>query len=210
MKDGYEKINKENILFALVKLYDIKKFFNEGISLLEKAKLEPKNENNHEIYIYLIKEYINIDNIDKALSECDEGIKRFQNIDEFYILNTDLLSLKNKDNEEEKKKNLEKAANILRNGIKIIPQSHKLYIKLSDVLYQIGQYNQARAILDKGINSPCNENCALLYKEQILLEIKLGNLNVAKNLLNKALKKFKETKDENIFQEIEKAIDETI
>jgi len=50
----------------------------------------------------------------------------------------------------------------------------------------------------------------LLYKEQILLEIKLGNLNVAKNLLNKALKKFKETKDENIFQEIEKAIDETI
>ena len=61
MKDGYEKINKENILFALVKLYDIKKFFNEGISLLEKAKLEPKNENNHEIYIYLIKEYINID-----------------------------------------------------------------------------------------------------------------------------------------------------
>ena len=118
--------------------------------------------------------------------------------------------MKNKDNEEEKKKNLEKAANILRNGIKLIPQSHKLYIKLSDVLYQIGQYNQARAILDKGINSPNNENCALLYKEQILLEIKLGNLNIAKNLLYKTLKKFKDIKDEKIFQDLEKEINETL
>ena len=210
LKDGYQKINKENILFALVKLYDIKKLYNESISLLEKAKAEPKNENNHEIYIYLIKEYINIENINKALLESEEGIKRFQNIDEFYLLNADLLSLKNKNNEEEKNKNLEKASIILRNGIKIIPESEKLYIKLSDILYQIGQFNQARAILDKGLSSKNNENCALLYKEQILLENKLGNLNIAKNLLYKALKKFKDTKDENIFQELDKEINENI
>ena len=210
LKDGYQKINKENILFALVKLYDIKKLYNESISLLEKAKAEPKNENNHEIYIYLIKEYINIENINKALLESEEGIKRFQNIDEFYLLNADLLSLKNKNNEEEKNKNLEKASIILRNGIKIIPESEKLYIKLSDILYQIGQFNQARAILDKGLSSKNNENCALLYKEQILLENKLGNINIAKNLLYKALKKFKDTKDENIFQELDKEINENI
>ena len=73
------------------------------------------------------------------------------------------------------------AANILRNGIKLIPNSYKLYIKLSDVLYQVGQYNQARAILDKGLGNKNNENCALLYKEQILLEVKLGNKNIARN-----------------------------
>ena len=215
LKEGYNKINKENILFALVKLYDIKKSFNESISLLEKEKenLDKKNnnnQNNYEIYIYLIKEYINIQNIEKALIECDEGIKKFKNIDEFYLLNTDLLLLKKTENEEEKNKNLEKAANILKNGIKLIPESYKLYIKLSDILYQIKQYNQARAILDKGIAIKKNENCALLYKEQILLENKLGNKNVAKNLLYKALKKFKDTKDENIFQEIENELNENI
>ena len=208
--EGYKKINKENILFALVKLYDIKKSFNESISLLEKEKEDKKNKNNHEIYIYLIKEYINIENIQKALLECDEGIKKFKNIDEFYLLNTDLLLLKKINNEEEKNKNLELAANILRNGIKLIPESYKLYIKLSDVLFQIKQYNQARAILDKGIFIKNNENCALLYKEQILLENKIGNKNVAKNLLYKALKKFKNTKDENIFQEIENELNENI
>jgi len=208
--EGYKKINKENILFALVKLYDIKKSFNESISLLEKEKEDKKNKNNHEIYIYLIKEYINIENIEKALLECDEGIKKFKNIDEFYLLNTDLLLLKKINNEEEKNKNLELAANILRNGIKLIPESYKLYIKLSDVLFQIKQYNQARAILDKGIFIKNNENCALLYKEQILLENKIGNKNVAKNLLYKALKKFKNTKDENIFQEIENELNENI
>ena len=208
--EGYKKINKENILFALVKLYDIKKSFNESISLLEKEKEDKKNKNNHEIYIYLIKEYINIENIEKALLECDEGIKKFKNIDEFYLLKTDLLLLKKINNEEEKNKNLELAANILRNGIKLIPESYKLYIKLSDVLFQIKQYNQARAILDKGIFIKNNENCALLYKEQILLENKIGNKNVAKNLLYKALKKFKNTKDENIFQEIENELNENI
>ena len=208
--EGYKKINKENILFALVKLYDIKKSFNESISLLEKEKEDKKNKNNHEIYIDLIKEYINIENIEKALLECDEGIKKFKNIDEFYLLNTDLLLLKKINNEEEKNKNLELAANILRNGIKLIPESYKLYIKLSDVLFQIKQYNQARAILDKGIFIKNNENCALLYKEQILLENKIGNKNVAKNLLYKALKKFKNTKDENIFQEIENELNENI
>ena len=215
LKEGYNKINKENILFALVKLYDIKKSFNESISLLEKEKenLDKKNnnnQNNYEIYIYLIKEYINIQNIEKALIECDEGIKKFKNIDEFYLLNTDLLLLKKTENEEEKNKNLEKAANILKNGIKLIPESYKLYIKLSDILYQIKQYNQARAILDKGIAIKKNENCALLYKEQILLENKLGNKNVAKNLLYKALKKFKDTKDENIFKDIENELNENI
>ena len=215
LKEGYNKINKENILFALVKLYDIKKSFNESISLLEKEKenLDKKNnnnQNNYEIYIYLIKEYINIQNIEKALIECDEGIKKFKNIDEFYLLNTDLLLLKKTENEEEKNKNLEKAANILKNGIKLIPESYKLYIKLSDILYQIKQYNQARAILDKGIAIKKNENCALLYKEQILLENKLGNKHVVKNLLYKALKKFKNTKDENIFQEIENELNENI
>ena len=208
--EGYKKIDKENILFALVKLYDIKKSFNESISLLEKEKEDKKNKNNHEIYIYLIKEYINIENIEKALLECNEGIKKFKNIDEFYLLNTDLLLLKKINNEEEKNKNLELAANILRNGIKLIPESYKLYIKLSDVLFQIKQYNQARAILDKGIFIKNNENCALLYKEQILLENKIGNKNVAKNLLYKALKKFKNTKDENIFQEIENELNENI
>ena len=208
--DGYKKINKENILFALVKLYDLKKLFKESITLLENAKKDKKNENNHDIYIYLIKEYINIENIDKALIECDEGIKKFKNVDEFYLLNADLLFLKNKNNEEEKKKNLEIAANTLRNGIKLIPQSYKLYIKLSDILFQIGQFNQSRAILDKGLANKSNENCALLYKEQILLEIKLGNKNVAKNLLYKALKKFKDTKDENMFQELENDLNENI
>ena len=124
--EGYKKINKENILFALVKLYDIKKTFNESISLLEKEKEDKKNKNNHEIYIYLIKEYINIENIEKALLECDEGIKKFKNIDEFYLLNTDLLLLKKINNEEEKNKNLELEENILRNKIKLIHESYKL------------------------------------------------------------------------------------
>ena len=204
LKEGYSKLNKENILFALVKLYDIKKLYNESISLLEKAKEDKKN---HEILIYLIKEYINIENIEKALEVCNIGIKNFENIDEFYLLNADLLSLKNKNNKEENNKNLEQASNILRNGIKIIPQSYKLYIKLSDILFQLGQYNQARAVLDKGIGNKNNENCALLYKEQILFEIKLGNKNAAINLLSKALKKFKNTKDENIFQELDEKIE---
>ena len=208
--DGYKKINKENILFALVKLYDIKKLFKESITLLENAKNNKKNENNHDIYIYLIKEYINIENIDKALIECNEGIKKFNNVDEFYLLNAELLCLKNKNNEEDKKKNLEIASNTLRTGIKLIPQSYKLYIKLSDILFQIGQYNQSRAILDKGLANKSNESCALLYKEQILLEIKLGNKNVANNLLYKALKKFKDTKDENMFQELENDLNENI
>ena len=210
LKDGYQKIKKENILFALVKLYDSKKLYSENICLLEKAKNDKKNENNYEILIYLIKEYINLGNIEKALVECDEGIKKFHKVDEFYLLNADLLSLKNKNNEEEKKKNLEIAANSLKNGIKLNPESYKLYIKLSDILFQIGQYNQARAILDKGLSSKNNENCALLYKEQILLEVKLGNKNIAKNLLNNALKKFKDAKDENIFQELDKKINENI
>ena len=109
-----------------------------------------------------------------------------------------------------KKIKIQKKLQLLRNGIKIIPESEKLYIKLSDILYQIGQFNQARAILDKGLSSKNNENCALLYKEQILLENKLGNINIAKNLLYKALKKFKDTKDENIFQELDKEINENI
>lgn len=212
LNDGYKKINKENILFALVKLYDSKKLFQESILLLEKAKEDKKNENNHEICINLIKEYINIENIERALLECNEGIKKYQDIDEFYLLNADLLSLKNKNNddEEEKNKNLEMAANILRNGIKLIPNSYKLYIKLSDVLYQVGQYNQARAILDKGLGNKNNENCALLYKEQILLEVKLENKNIARNLLYKALNKFKASKDEKIFEDLENEINENI
>ena len=42
------------------------------------------------------------------------------------------------------------------------------------------------------------------------MENKLGNKNVAKNLLYKALKKFKDSKDENIFLEIEKELNENI
>ena len=208
--DGHKKINKENILFALVKLYDIKKLFKESISLLEKSKEDKKNENSHQILIYLIKEYINIDDLDKALLECNQGINKFEKIDEFYLLKADILCLKSKDNEEEKTKNLEIAANSLRDGIKIIPQSHKIYIKLSDILFKCGQFNQARAILDRGLSSKNNENCASLYKEQILLELKLGNKNVANNLLYKALKSFKGTKDENIFEELDKKINENI
>ena len=208
--DGHKKINKENILFALVKLYDIKKLFKESISLLEKSKEDKKNENSHQILIYLIKEYINIDDLDKALLECNQGINKFEKIDEFYLLKADILCLKSKDNEEEKTKNLEIAANSLRDGIKKIPQSHKIYIKLSDILFKCGQFNQARAILDRGLSSKNNENCASLYKEQILLELKLGNKNVANNLLYKALKSFKGTKDENIFEELDKKINENI
>ena len=208
--DGHKKINKENILFALVKLYDIKKLFKESISLLEKSKEDKKNENSHQILIYLIKEYINIDDLDKALLECNQGINKFEKIDEFYLLKADILCLKSKNNEEEKTKNLEIAANSLRDGIKIIPQSHKIYIKLSDILFKCGQFNQARAILDRGLSSKNNENCASLYKEQILLELKLGNKNVANNLLYKALKSFKGTKDENIFEELDKKINENI
>ena len=79
------------------------------------------------------------------------------------------------------------------------------------IFFQIGQYNQARAILDKGLSSKNNENCLLLlYKEQILLEVRLENKNIAKNLLNNAMKKFKDSKDENIFQELYKKINENI
>ena len=76
---------------------------------------------------------MNLGNIEKALVECDEGIKKFQKIDVFYLLNADLFSLKNKNNEKEKKKNLEIAVNTLKNGIKLNPESYKLYIKLSDI-----------------------------------------------------------------------------
>ena len=210
LKEGYNKTSRENILFALVKLYDMKKMFKESIALLEEGKNTKKNENNHEIIVNLIKEYMNVDNIEKALNECNTGLTKFPNVDEFYLLNTDLLALKNKKekNEKEKENNkyLIEAANILRNGIKLIPQSYKLYIKLSNVLYQIGQYNQARAIIDKGLGNKNNVDCAILYKEQIELEIKIGNKNLAKNLLSKALKKFRNTKDEEMFQDLEKEI----
>ena len=190
----------------------MKNLHKESISLLEEGKKNKKFENNYEIIINLIKEYMNIDDIEKALLECNEGIKKFPNIDEFYLLNTDLLSLKNKKenvkNGEKNNKYLIEASNILRNGIKLIPQSYKLYIKLSNVLFQIGQYNQARAIIDKGLGNKNNINCAILYKEQILLEIKIGNKNLAKNLLSKALKKFENTTDEDLFIELDKQINQ--
>ena len=212
LKEGYKKIYRENILFAIVKLFDMKNLYKESISLLEEGKKNKKFKNNYEIIINLIKEYMNIDDIEKALLECNEGIKKFPNVDEFYLLNTDLLSLKDKkENEKEGEKEnkyLFEASNILRNGIKLIPQSYKLYIKLSNVLFQIGQYNQARAIIDKGLGNKNNNNCAILYREQILLEIKIGNKNLAKNLLSKALKKFENTTDEDLFKELDKQINQ--
>ena len=209
LKEGYNKIGKENILFALVKLYDMKNLYKESISLLIDGKNNKKYENNHEIIINLIKEYINIDDIEKALLECNLGIKKFPLIDEFYLLNTDLLSLKSKKEnikDEEFNKYLEQASDVLKNGIKLIPQSYKLYIKLSNTLFQMKQYNQARAIIDKGLGNKNNINCAILYREQILLEIKIGNKNLAKSLLSKAIKKFENTKDEELFKELDKQI----
>ena len=209
LKDGYNKTNRENILFALVKLYDMKKLYEESIYLLKEGKKNVKFENNSEIIINLIKEYMNIDNIEQAISECHFGLNKFPLVDEFYLLNTDLLSSKTKKEnikEEEKKKYLEEATNTLRNGIKLIPQSYKLYIKLSEILYEIGQVNQARAIIDKGLGYKNNIDCAILYKEQILLENKIGNKNLAKSLLSKALKKFRGTKDEEMFKDLEQQI----
>ena len=209
LKDGYNKTNRENILFALVKLYDMKKLYEESIYLLKEGKKNSKFENNSDIIINLIKEYMNIDNIEQALSECHFGLTKFPLVDEFYLLNTDLLSSKTKKEnikEEEKKKYLEEATNTLRNGIKLIPQSYKLYIKLSEILYEIGQVNQARAIIDKGLGYKNNVDCSILYKEQILLENKIGNKNLAKSLLSKALKKFRGTKDEEMFKDLEQQI----
>ena len=211
--DGYKKICKENILFALVKLYDMKNLYKESITLLEEGKKNKKFENNSDVIINLIKEYMNIDDIEKALVECNLGIKKFPNADEFYLLNTDLLVLKNKNEnkkkeEKEKNKYLIEASNILRNGIKLIPESYKLYIKLSNILFQIGQFNQARAIIDKGLGNKKNIDCAILYREQIVLEIKIGNKNLAKNLLSKALKKFENTKDEDLFKELDKQVNQ--
>ena len=207
LKEGYNKINRENILFALVKLYDMKKLYRESISLLKEGMKNKKYENNHDIIINLIKEYINIEDIEQALIDCHIGIKKFPKVDEFYLLNTDLLLLKaQKDKNKENKEYLEEASNILRTGIKLIPQSYKLYIKLSNILLQIGQENQARAIIDKGLGNKNNVDCAILYREQILLEIKIGNKNLAKNLLAKSLKKFGGTKDEDLFKELEKQI----
>ena len=209
LKEGYNKTNRENILFALVKLYDMKKLYEESIYLLKEGKKKVKYENNADIIINLIKEYMNIDNIEQALSECHFGLTKFPLVDEFYLLNTDLLSSKTKkenNKEEEKKKYLEEATNTLRNGIKLIPQSYKLYIKLSEILYEIGQVNQARAIIDKGLGYKNNVDCAILYKEQILLENKIGNKNLAKSLLSKALKKFRGTKDEEMFKDLEQQI----
>ena len=211
LQDGYKKINRENILFALVKLYDMKKLYKESISLLLEGKNNKKNEKNHQILIVLIKEYMNIDDIEQALLECDSGIKKFPLIDEFYLLNTDLLSLKaKKENkyEEVKNKYLEEASNILRNGIKLIPESYKLYIKLSNVLFEIKQYNQARAIIDKGLGNKNISNRAILFREQILLEVKIGNKNLAKNLLSKAFQIFENTKDEELFKELDKEINQ--
>ena len=208
LKEGYNKINKENILFALVKLYDMKKLYKESITLLEEGKSNKKNENNYDIVINLIKEYMNIDDIEKALNECNIGLNKFPQVDEFYLLNTDLMTLKAKKEKKENNKDLIEASNILRNGMKLIPQSYKLYIKLSDVLFQIGQFNQARAIIDKGLGYKNNVNCAILYKEQIALEIKIGNKSLAKKLLSKAIKKFKNTKDEDIFNGLEKQINQ--
>ena len=211
LQEGYKKIEKENILFALVKLYDMKKLYKESISLLLEGKKNKKNENNHQILITLINEYMNIDDINQALLECHLGIKKFPLIDEFYLLNTDLLFLqakKENKKEEDKNKYLEEASNILRNGIKLIPQSYKLYIKLSNVLFQIGQYNQARAIIDKGLGNKSIDNHAILYREQIILEIKIGNKNFAKNLLSKAFQIFENTKDEELFKELDKEINQ--
>ena len=212
LKEGYRKINRENILFALVKLYDMKNLYKDSISLLLEGKNNKKYENNHEIIINLVKEYININDIEQALSECKFGIKKFPFVDEFYLLNADLLSLKEKNynikEEKEKNKFLEEASAILRNGIKLIPQSNKLYIKLSNILFQLGQINQARAIIDKGLGNKNLINCSILYKEQILLEMKIGNKNIAKNLLSKALKKFENTKDEDLFKELEEQINQ--
>ena len=212
LKEGYRKINRENILFALVKLYDMKNLYKDSISLLLEGKNNKKYENNHEIIINLVKEYININDIEQALYECKFGIKKFPFVDEFYLLNADLLSLKEKNynikEEKEKNKFLEEASAILRNGIKLIPQSNKLYIKLSNILFQLGQINQARAIIDKGLGNKNLINCSILYKEQILLEMKIGNKNIAKNLLSKALKKFENTKDEDLFKELEEQINQ--
>ena len=211
LKEGYNKIKRENILFALIKLYDTKKLYKDSISLLKEEMNNKKYENNHEIIINLIKEYININDIEQAILECNSGIKKFPLVEEFYLLYADLLALKEKNitkEEDGKNKYLEEASNILRNGIKLIPQSYKLYIKLSNVLFQIGQFNKARAIIDKGLANKNIANCSILYKEQILLEIKIGNKNVAKNLLSKALKRFENTKDEDIFKELDKQINQ--
>lgn len=199
LKEGYSKLNKDNILFALIKLNDMKKLYKENINLLKNAIQKETFNKNKDILISLIKEYINLNDIKEALNECNFGIKNFPLIDEFYLLNTDLLLIKdNKD-----KNNLKEAVNILRNGIKMIPDSYKLYIKLSNVLFELELFNQARAVIDKGLGNKKLCDCIELYKEQVILEMKMGNKTIAKNLLDKALQKFNGNENIDVLRELE-------
>ena len=199
LKEGYSKLNKDNILFALIKLNDMKKLYKENINLLKNAIQKESFNKNKDILISLIKEYINLNDIKEALNECNFGIKNFPLIDEFYLLNTDLLLIKdNKD-----KNNLKEAVNILRNGIKMIPGSYKLYIKLSNVLFELELFNQARAVIDKGLGNKKLCDCIELYKEQVILEMKMGNKTIAKNLLDKALQKFNGNENIDVLRELE-------
>ena len=199
LKEGYSKLNKDNILFALIKLNDMKKLYKENINLLKNAIQKETFNKNKDILISLIKEYINLNDIKEALNECNFGIKNFPLIDEFYLLNTDLLLIKdNKD-----KNNLKEAVNILRNGIKMIPDSYKLYIKLSNVLFELELFNQARAVIDKGLGNKKLCDCIELYKEQVILEMKMGNKTIAKNLLDKALQKFNGNENIDVLKELE-------
>ena len=199
LKEGYSKLNKDNILFALIKLNDMKKLYKENINLLKNAIQKNSLNKNKDILIFLIKEYTNLNDINEALNECSFGIKNFPLIDEFYLLNTDLLLMK--DNKDENK--LKEAVTILRNGIKMIPDSYKLYIKLSNVLFELKFYNQARAVIDKGLGNKKLCDCIELYKEQILLEMKMDNKIIAKNLLDKALQKFNGNEKIDTLKELE-------
>ena len=199
LKEGYSKLNKDNILYALIKLNDMKKLYKENINLLKNAIQKETFNKNKNIIISLIKEYINLNDIKEALNECNFGIKNFPLIDEFYLLNTDLLLIKdNKD-----KNSLKEAVNILRNGIKMIPDSYKLYIKLSNVLFELELFNQARAVIDKGLGNKKLSDCIELYKEQVILEMKMGNKMIAKNLLDKALQKFNGNENIDVLKELE-------
>ena len=81
-----------------------------------------------------------------------------------------------------------------------------MHFKLSYVLFEIKQYNQARTLIDKGLGNKNISNRAILFREQILLEVKIGNKNLAKNLLSKAFQIFENTKDEELFKELDKEI----
>ena len=180
LKKAYSTLKKENIVIALVKLYNKNNCQEESKKLLIEALQEEKLKKSARLHMYLIQVNREMKLYDEAIKLCIEYIDLFPNFEKLYIIHSQLLH-------EKDPANISQSIQIMKNAIAKLPKSPLLYIIQSSYLSKEQSFTQARAVLEKGIGQVGTSE--LLWASLVSLEIKLGNENSARQSLSRSLAK---------------------